>query len=406
MSGSRTRKFSGEEKEQLLANLDLEVAHKTRQFEDWMADTLENFRRHQESLISRMPRIVRNVTMREFAKYKGDIQAAVKGHSRELLGSEDATIDLTTRKRKWVESQEVDGDKLGKEESSRVVKNARTVAATPKKKPSSSVVPESAQKSRLPITKTPAKTRNMTRVPSGAVSPSPQKGVPKPLGFSRMPTRFASPTKPSQARAPTSRVPSSSTFNPVLPSEASHPRWPRKDERLRSVNGSPIANPYQLDLKNWFKAIAEEPESGDQLRFTAAGGAGKSLKKQRSIIIRSGSSSSLGVASQHGTHSRSTSQASTLVGAHSPTDELAGKDQRKGSTVSERVSLEDPFVGPSFSALVSVQTKDGHVLEFNPLQTSPEELDALEGISDSAKKQAKEDMARMIQATFERWRIS
>lgn len=170
------------------------------------------------------------------------------------------------------------------------------------------------------------------------------------------------------------------------------------------MNGSPIANPYQLDLKNWFKAIAEEPE-GEHLRSAAAGGAGKTLKKQRSIIIRSGSTSSLGVASQHGTHSRSASQASTLVGAHSPTDQQFGKDQLKGNTV-EKVSLEDPFVGPSFSALVSVQTKDGHVLEFNPLQTSPEELDALEGISDSAKKQAKEDMARMIQATFERWRIS
>ena len=99
------------------------VAHKTRQFEEWLVDTLEDFRRHQESLISRMPRLVRNVTMREFAKYKGDIQAAVKGLSRELLGSEDATIDLTTRKRKWVESQEADGDKLGKEESSRGAKN-------------------------------------------------------------------------------------------------------------------------------------------------------------------------------------------------------------------------------------------------------------------------------------------
>ena len=237
--------------------------------------------------------------------------------------------------------------------------------------------------------------------------------MPKPLGFPRTPSRFASPAKPSQARTATARVPSSSTFNPVLPSEASHPRWPRKDERLRSVNGSPLANPYQLDLKNWFKAVVEDPESGES-RGTqrlngggaATGGAGKTLKKQRSIIVRSTSSSSSLAATSHGSHSRSASQASTLVGAQSPTIEQAGKDQRKGSTASEQVSLDDPFVGPSFSALVSVQTKDGHVLEFNPLQTSPEELDALEGITESAKKQAKEDMARMIQATFERWRIS
>lgn len=101
------------------------MAHKTRQFEDWLTDTLENFRRHQESLILRMPRIVRSITMREFAKYGGDIQAAVKGLSREMLGSEDATIDLGTRKRKWIESQEA-GDKAAKGqevESSRGVKN-------------------------------------------------------------------------------------------------------------------------------------------------------------------------------------------------------------------------------------------------------------------------------------------
>ena len=55
---------------------------------------------------------------------------------------------------------------------------------------------------------------------------------------------------------------------------------------------------------------------------------------------------------------------------------------------------------------MSVQTRDGHVLEFNPLQTSPEELDALEGITDSAKKQAKEDMARMVQLAVERWKLS
>ena len=92
-----------------------------------MADTLENFRRHQESLILRMPRIVRNVTMREFAKYKGDVQAAVKGLSRQLLGSEDATIDFGTRKRKWVESQEAEESRAAKgsqeTESSRGVKN-------------------------------------------------------------------------------------------------------------------------------------------------------------------------------------------------------------------------------------------------------------------------------------------
>ncbi|RPD62233.1 hypothetical protein L226DRAFT_482837 [Lentinus tigrinus ALCF2SS1-7] len=412
-SSSRTRKYSAEEKEQLLANLDLEVSHKTRQFEEWLTDVLENFRRHQESLILRMPRIVRDMTLREFVKYNGDIQAAVKGRNRELLGNEDATIDLGTRKRKWVESQESE-EKAAKGqqevEGSRGIKNARMVAATPKKKPAPPLAPSTAQKSRLPITKTPAKTRIVSRVPSGAVSPSPQKGASKPLGFPRTPSRFASPAKPSQATRPASRVPSTSTFNPVLPSEANHPRWPRKNEHMLSVNGSPLANPYQLDLKNWFKAVAEaDPDAPDGTgpgkgKGAGAGG-GKTLKKQRSIIVRSASSSShLGVSgsSSQGGHSRSASQATLVESDSQPTNTW------KGSTVIERASssLEDPFIGPSFSALVSVQTRDGHVLEFNPLKTSPEELDALEGITDSAKKQAKEDMARLIQGALERWKLS
>ena len=56
-------------------------------------------------------------------------------------------------------------------------------------------------------------------------------------------------------------------------------------------------------------------------------------------------------------------------------------------------------------ALVTIPTKDGHLLEFDPLQTSPGTLDALEGITDSAKKQAKEDMARLVQTAMAKWKI-
>ncbi|KAH9924260.1 uncharacterized protein BXZ73DRAFT_50616 [Epithele typhae] len=413
MSGSRTRKFSGEEKSQVLANLDLEVAHKTRQFEDWLADTLENFRRHQESLILRMPRAVRGVTMRDFARFGGDVQAALKGLMREQLGTEDATIDMGTRKRKWVESQEAE-EKAAKEGDARKAKAARTVAATPKKSTSQSAAPAfgTAQKSRLPITKTPAKTRTASRVPSNAVSPSPQKGTSKPLPYPRTPSRFQSPSRPSNrtGTAPGSRVPSSSTFNPVIPGEAAHPRWPRQNEHMLSVNGSPLANPYELDLNNWFSAIVngDEPEGGARGDTSKKTAGARTLKTQRSILIRtaSGSSSLQAGSSSFGSHSRSTSRASTLVGSQSESSQPKDGGARKGSIASEQTA-DDPFAAPPvFAALVSVQTKDGHVLEFNPLQTSPEELDALEGITDSAKKQAKVDMGRMVQMAVERWKLS
>jgi hypothetical protein len=60
---------------------------------------------------------------------------------------------------------------------------------------------------------------------------------------------------------------------------------------------------------------------------------------------------------------------------------------------------------PSTSALVTIPTKDGHLLEFDPLQTSPGALDALEGITDSSKKQAREEMGRLMQAAVSKWSI-
>lgn len=61
---------------------------------------------------------------------------------------------------------------------------------------------------------------------------------------------------------------------------------------------------------------------------------------------------------------------------------------------------------PSISAVIRVPTKDGHILEFDPLLTSPSKLDSIEGITDSAKKQAKEDMFRLVQSALTKWKIS
>ena len=59
----------------------------------------------------------------------------------------------------------------------------------------------------------------------------------------------------------------------------------------------------------------------------------------------------------------------------------------------------------SFSALVAIPTKDGHLLELDPLQMSPGVLDAFEGITDSAKKQARAEIGRLVQAAVDKWKI-
>jgi hypothetical protein len=62
--------------------------------------------------------------MREFQKYDGDMQAALRGLQQEKLGGGSfmKEIDKTTRKRKWVASQEAEIEA----ESSKAPKSGKT----------------------------------------------------------------------------------------------------------------------------------------------------------------------------------------------------------------------------------------------------------------------------------------
>ncbi|PPQ91685.1 hypothetical protein CVT25_012898 [Psilocybe cyanescens] len=481
------RHYSNEEKRQLIANLDIEVAHRTRQFEAWLTDRLENFTIHQEGQVSRIPKQVRSMTMREFGqKYEGNIQLALRGFQKERLAAAgaDATlgeIDKSMRKRKWVASQETETEPSGSSQlkdsdSQRVLKNgsclvfcgttirstlgclARTHLSSPKKVAGSSTGPGTAQRSRLlSSTKTPGSnvSRTMGR-------PAPSMSPQKPRAPFNNSTAIFNPRPPSRPTSPLkqtssnpniggvkSRVPSSSSFNPTIPhktpaypSHSRHPdpqnttmRLPRKDENMLSINGSPLANPYEFGL-GWFKGVEmahmddEEDdylEENDLTRTNDANG-GRTLKRSKSsIIIRRDPS----VAFPSGLHSRTDSQASFYT-ASSQTNSSrpnSSSHSRENSQPTQPDSQPQPTLGPSFrfpptqptnnemtprppakiertfSALVAIPTKDGHLLEFDPLQTSPGSLDALEGISDSAKKQAKVEMGRLIQATVDKWKI-
>ncbi|TFK70359.1 hypothetical protein BDN72DRAFT_795291 [Pluteus cervinus] len=431
------RKYSEEEKRQLLANLEIEVAHRTRQFEAWLADHLENFSVHQQGQVSRIPKQVRNMTMREFGdKYGGNVQAALRGYQRERLvaAGADATlgeIDKSMRKRKWVASQEaIDGDtstsQQSKELEPRASKNARTIAAVPqhKPRPGSSTGPGTAQRSRLlngGVNRTPSASRTLSRIPA---SPSPQKPRPpfststNPSSSNRPPSRPTSPVKHPSSKPGLNRVPSSSTFNPTLPPKTpaypggSQGRLPQKGESMLSVNGSPIANPFDLGMK-WFKTVAlgesdqeEETQPVDQPVAPKRTGS--------DIIVRRDPSVAFG-----GLHSRTNSQGSLFSSSSQPATQSSQSSAfshlqpRYPSTAQPQPTNGKPLdpqtpkpkLTRSFSALVAIPTKDGHLLEFDPLQTSPSALDALEGITNSAKKQARVEMGRLIQAAVDKWKI-
>ena len=290
-------------------------------------------------------------------------------------------------------------------------------------------------------------TRTMGR-PSASTSPQKPRPPfnnttttynPKP------PSRPPSPLKQQISRQHVgaqmshSRVPSSSSFNPTLPAKTpafparnnTATRLPRKDENLLSVNGSPLANPYEFGL-GWFKGMeaqgdmeeGDEQDEQDTINNGPAGG--RTLKRSKSSIVIRRDPSVAFPSTLNGLHSRTDSQASfytassqaTSSSSHSrensqtqpfsshPPPETLGAF-RFPSTLANNEMTPRPIAKHtrSFSALVAIPTKDGHMLEFDPLQTSPGALDALEGISDSAKKQAKAEMGRLIQATVDKWKI-
>lgn len=456
------RKYTPEEKQQLVKNLDIEgmhlsflhsscrpqralvrtddvviaprrhtVEHRVRQLEEWLTVALENFRLHQEGLISRIPKLVRGVSMGEFAdKYNGDIQACLRGLQSERMGGTEFEIDKDTRKRKWAAAQEeaeASGSGQGQEgDQTRAAKNgeissvpgayptrltkdrsARIMTATPKKP-----VGRSSNTARtFAVNRTPGALRTTTtRPPIPKPSPSPHKPNKLPPF---VPVRATSPAKQTQRARP----PTSATFNPTMlpPKAPTYPslRAPRHDENMLSVNGSPLANPYTLGL-GWFAGedIEEDEEAshrqGKGKEKQTDNQPSKTLRRVNSITIRrdpsvnlvSSSSSSSQPPTNGTSHARETQYAAPRTAARARTQRLSPSDASNEAPVPSALAPSS-----SASALVSIPTKDGHLLEFDPLTTSPRAFDKLVGITDSAKKQAKEEMARLVKEAVRKWVI-
>jgi hypothetical protein len=193
---------------------------------------------------------------------------------------------------------------------------------------------------------------------------------------------------------------------------------------MLSLNGSPITNPFDLGI-GWFKGLGateasdkmdDDNGNGDDVNDKGKGkvaettnGKQNKIKRSNSIYVRHEPSFT------NGLHSRTPSTASMTTSSHSSTTQSDLQTQSYGHSPpldatpkpSSRLGKGLPSADSHTfaSAMVAIPTKDGHVLEFDPLLTSPGALDALVGITDSAKKQAREEMGRLIQATVDKWKI-
>jgi len=96
-----------------------------------------------------------------------------------------------------------------------------------------------------------------------------------------------------------------------------------------------------------------------------------------------------------------------------PTAALAPPDEHSSL---EHLAPARPLVPPATGLLptrqpfpaqvqVTVPTLDGFFLEFNPLLVSPSALNELEGITEDAKKQAREEMVRLVKEAASKWSI-
>ena len=172
---------------------------------------------------------------------------------------------------------------------------------------------------------------------------------------------------------------------------------------MLSINGSPLTNPYELGLE-WL--VEGDPEEEGEGGRGAGGGGGTdvparmTLRRTASNIIIRHDPSSFGVASAKNTsNTLNNNQA-----VEHPRSNSNSQSQTQPQLVRSR-SFASNSGGSHMAARVAFPTRDGHLLEFDPLLTSPGALDKLEGITDSAKKQAKEDMSKLVQAAVAKWTV-
>jgi len=100
------------------------VEHRTKQLEAWLSDAIESFRSRNEGHLSRIPRIVLGVKMRDLeAKYNGDVLTCMKVLQMDRLAEGAAGVERSTKKRKWLAAQDTDQERS--DESSRAVKNRK-----------------------------------------------------------------------------------------------------------------------------------------------------------------------------------------------------------------------------------------------------------------------------------------
>ncbi|KAF9651562.1 hypothetical protein BDM02DRAFT_3184322 [Thelephora ganbajun] len=373
--------FTLKDKQKLLANLDIEVEHRTKQLEAWLSDAIESFRSRNEGYLSRIPRIVLGVKMRDLeTKYNGDVLTCMKALQMDRLAEGAVGVECSTKKRKWFVAQDTDPER--NDESSRAVKNPRLSAATPRRMISAAGY-RSPMKSQL--LRTPGTQRN---IPSRPTLRGPSPSV-RTTRIASTQARPSSPSKISTTPHSSRRPPSSATFNPTISNGV--PSYPKHDANSLKQKGKIAGQSHYFGNAGELPGVQETEYEGNH-----SGGAGSGLRRVNSITVRRQPMSV-------NFNPRPNSTAvPTPSGGHQSHPEHLGATHPLESTTTGSQPARQPFPA---QVQVTVPTVDGFFLEFNPLLVSPSALSELEGITEDAKKQAREEMVRLVKEAVSKWTI-
>ncbi|EJD40445.1 hypothetical protein AURDEDRAFT_115846 [Auricularia subglabra TFB-10046 SS5] len=192
-AGQPRKIYTAAEKQQMLNNLELEVADRAHKFEKQMADVVAAFVVRSENEVTKVPRAVRAMLLMisDFARHGGDIKRAMHALAKDRLDAiPDASrehVAMSVKKRKWDCDRDDDGARPSK--AVRTHSSPANLAASK---------------------------------PSGI----PGRATPKTPGrvLGRGPPAFGSPmVSPSKLTGPGKRPPSTAHFNPLLPKTPSFP---------------------------------------------------------------------------------------------------------------------------------------------------------------------------------------
>lgn len=217
-----------------------------------------------------------------------------------------------------------------------------------------------------------------SRPPPRGPSPSVRNGR-----IASFQTRPASPSKISATPQSSRRPPSTATFNPAISNGV--PSYPKHDVNSLKQKGKHAGQTHYFGNDSGLPGVREEIEYEGNSR----GGAGPGARRADSITVRRQPSSVdfLSQMNLHGQHSRPEG-----LRPANPLD----------LTITNPLPVQQTLPA---QFQVTVPTVDGFFLEFNPLLVSPGALNKLEEITEDAKKQAREEMVRLVKETVSKWTI-